>query len=141
MATLLCELMAIFMRILNSDTVSKEQQKKHIAAKLFGDWKTYEDLTGDARFITGEDFVKPESVIKKLAPLKKDHPELPELTIEDITGPRGRLNGIENWTNNIQTGSASQNLNQAKSMLFDNLKITDVLDEYSAVMDYIYSEI
>ncbi|WP_034301587.1 AAA family ATPase [Herbaspirillum sp. RV1423] len=125
--------------VTDSDAPAKEQKKRHMEAKMYGEWLTYEDLTGNSSFITSEDFINSEIIIEKLKILKNEFPNLPELTLQDLSDRKGKLHAIEKWINSkVQLEEKPRVLNQSKALLFDNLLASEILDEYQLVLDHIY---
>lgn len=124
----------------DSDNAAKEAQRKHLSDKMHGEWKTYQDITGNPAHITGEDFVQPQVVLKKVIALRERYEQLPVLTVENLSSHRGRLYGIDNWLNSLGNPDLkNQLLNEIKSLIFNDLKANEIIDEYQLVLDHLYS--
>lgn len=125
--------------ISDADAPAREQQKRHRDAKMFGCWMTYQDITGDKSHITGEDFLADEAIIRRLEPVRKKWPALPELTAKDLSAPKGKLKALEAWVSGIpEKESRDRQIEALKSILFDDLKHHEIEPSYQAVIDHVF---
>jgi predicted ATP-dependent endonuclease of OLD family len=116
--------------ISDNDLVAQEKQKEFIKNKGYGMWRKYNELI-NRKIVTVEDFIKKEILTKFLNEILKteglnekfDLNELPE---------NGRLGYIKNRLKEkgINSGVIKELIQHFKELLFENLQIEDIEDDY-----------
>jgi hypothetical protein len=116
--------------ISDNDSVAREKQKEFVKNKGYGMWKKYNELI-NRKIVTVEDFIKKETLTKFLNEILKteglnekfDLNELPE---------NGRLGYIKNRLKEkgINSGVIKELIQHFKELLFENLQIEDIEDDY-----------
>jgi predicted ATPase len=125
--------------ISDDDVPAKEKQAQYKKDKGYGLWKRYSETAAGINAVTGEDFLKPPAFHKPLAKIKKEYPQLPELSDGDLCGPGGKLKCIETWLkgNGVAADNVSNQIRDLKEDLFNRLKHTDIEDAYRGVLVFI----
>jgi len=119
----------------DSDKVALEKQKEFLKQKIYGEWLTFGDISSSFTQTTSEDFLKLEFLKKGIAEVKKLESKL--TGDPDYTNLRnGILSNITTWI--ISTGVSvdlkNELLEKYKDWLFENLKPTDIGDEYYSLL-------
>ena len=95
-----------------------------------GTWLTYKELTND-KIITLEDFVTNDRIIKVAKEFKKKNNFSIDLCDDNLKTDIGKTNAIKQW---ISLNSGKYNLNKQmkdfKNKLYNNIKKTDITDDY-----------
>jgi hypothetical protein len=130
--------------ISDNDLVAQEKQKEFIKNKGYGMWKKYNELI-NREIVTVEDFIKKEILTKFLNEILKtkglnekfDLNELPE---------NGRLGYIKNrlkekGEKGINDDIIRKLIQHFKELLFENLQIEDIEDDYFDFIKVLKTEI
>lgn len=121
--------------ISDSDKPAKDQQKKYIQAKGFGDWKIYQDIDSTITAITGEDFVTNDFIASQINDSLTgssiptfDHNILPDVN---------KVAFIAKWLteNGMTTEQANVALTNIKNSIFENLVPRYIETNYNRLLE------
>jgi hypothetical protein len=119
----------------DSDQPAKDQQKLFKKDRVFGDWRTYQEIDDTLTAVTGEDFIKKPFFIAQLLLIaqSKGLPNFPEGELP----VSGRISTIEAWLREqgLDDQQAKDFLNEFKSMIFEKLAGKDVEEDYQKFLD------
>ncbi len=123
--------------ISDNDESAKRYQKDYLKERGHGDWKCYDDIIELENVYTSEDFIRADSIIKKIKNLTKEYPYLNNLSKKDILSAKGKIFAIKNWLrkNKIIDEEQKKVIEKIKDEIFDNLKIEDIRDNYYEFLD------
>ena len=121
--------------ISDSDKPAKDQQKIYRQEKGFGEWKHYQDIDASLVAITGEDFVKNDFITKQVKAILagSSMPVFDQTVLSD----KDKLASISKWlTNNGMTADQARGtLTKIKNSIFENLKVQNIEDEYTKLLN------
>lgn len=118
-----------YLIVSDCDQAAKAEQKKFSG---LGQWKRWDELSAEAEIVTGEDFIKSETIITVVSKIKAEHNQLAALMVEDLdlSVGGGKLHSIELWIGNaMNKDEKSVFLNKIKNELASGLTTTDI-EEY-----------
>lgn len=125
----------------DGDQVSEQEQKEFIDNKGYGIWKRYDELFGQRKIVTSEDFIKKETLKEIL------NENLKEISIEfnqNFQLPEvDRLNYIKNQLikENITGDLLKGFIKSFKQKLFKNLKLENIEEDYFEFLKNLQEEI
>ena len=116
--------------ISDSDAPAKEKQKEYMKERGTGLWKRYDEILPGTKEITGEDFIEIKTIEKALKEIKLKYSQLVN-TDPQFDDTRGILFAIKEWLNKNGLSKDSKYIIEGlKDYIFDNLKPSDIKDEY-----------
>jgi len=117
--------------ISDDDEISKEKQKEYIKNRGYGTWKRYSEIQSGTTAITGEDFLVAEAILAAWKKVWSIQPGLPELTVKDINGTKGRVHAISSLLQkNGFHVEAKKIVDEFKEELFNDLKPSHIDSSY-----------
>jgi energy-coupling factor transporter ATP-binding protein EcfA2 len=125
--------------ISDSDPAGLNHQKEYQKTRGWGTWVTLNEVYGLGTKFSGEDLLKPETIIKRANIFRKDHPELREIAIEDLAHGVSTIKNLENWiAQSLYTVEERKSaINELKDKLFEKLKRDEISDEADALIDFV----
>jgi len=115
--------------ISDSDNPAKEKQKEHIDNKGYGEWKRYDEILEGEKVETAEDFIKELLFKESVKKVVKKHQDLDD---SFPINSHGRIDAMKGWLakKGKNQKQIKEILNEIKTDIFDNLKPSDVDDNY-----------
>lgn len=116
----------------DSDASAKEKQTEYQKINGYGLWKRYDEVLSNAKAITAEDFIKLDTIKTLLKQVKTKYPQLIDIEDSKLSDSRGVLFAISEWlkTNGFSAADSKNTIDDLKNNIFDNLKPSDIIDEY-----------
>lgn len=116
----------------DSDAPAKEKQTEYQKINGYGLWKRYDEVLSNAKATTAEDFIKLDTIKTLLKQVKTKYPQLIEIEDSKLSDSRGVLFAISEWlkTNGFSAADSKNTIDDLKNNIFDNLKPSDIIDEY-----------
>lgn len=116
----------------DSDAPAKEKQTEYQKINGYGLWKRYDEVLSNAKAITAEDFIKLDTIKTLLKQVKTKYPQLIDIEDSKLSDSRGVLFAISEWlkTNGFSAADSKNTIDDLKNNIFDNLKPSDIIDEY-----------
>jgi len=116
----------------DSDAPAKEKQTEYQKINGYGLWKRYDEVLSNAKAITAEDFIKLDTIKNLLKQVKTKYPQLIDIEDSKLSDSRGVLFAISEWlkTNGFSAADSKNTIDDLKNNIFDNLKPSDIIDEY-----------
>jgi hypothetical protein len=113
----------------DKDQPALQAQKKYGG---YGEWCTYPDIFTESVAITGEDFLKDTAVLNAIRNTLKNHSGLSGFGVGNFENGKGKIQSIGSWLGNkgIDKDDRRQILDEIKEFIFDNLRTTQIGDEY-----------
>lgn len=113
----------------DSDKPAREQQKLYRGA---GKWVRYDEVLPSETVITGEDFVKAETLNPILQRISTEYPGLDVLPSDDLKHPSGKLAVIRRWlhTATLPSDTVNEIIEDLKQVVFDHIKPSDIEEKY-----------
>lgn len=114
--------------ISDADTPALQWQKQHQRENGWGIWKTLSEVLGPGKFVTAEDLLTEEALIRRTNMFRRQYPELVETTPAFFSSPDPTQKILDSWLTPITTQELSikQLQDELKNFLFDKLKKEDV---------------
>lgn len=125
--------------VTDSDAVAIEKQQSFLQERNNVPWKRYDQLTGEARVLTAEDFIKPVRLAAALQTAISNggyalvaHPDL-FVDAENV----GVVKSVQQFLeiSQVPRDSIKELVNTWKSEIFDSLEIASIADAYSSVVE------
>ena len=116
--------------ISDSDSTALQMKDSFLYNKYSGIWLTYGDYCGE-KFVTLEDFVSNDRILKIAKEFKKKNNFLIDLEEKNFDVDDNKISIIQNWIalNNGKKGLKDM-LKKFKDQLYSNIKKNDILPEY-----------
>lgn len=125
--------------ISDADAAGNQHKKEYENQGGHGKWITYADIFGaGGRHSTGEDFVRPDSIVGKVQAIGEKY-GLRELRQEEFIAGRSRLSVLEGWVREVTARDADRTkhiLSELKEAVFSELSEEDIDEEYLRVIEY-----
>jgi predicted ATP-dependent endonuclease of OLD family len=114
--------------ISDADAPALQWQKQHQRENGWGIWKTLSEVLGSGKFVTAEDLLTVEALIRRTNMFRKQYPELVETTPALFNSPDPTQKILDSWLTPITTQELpiKQLQDELKNFLFDKLKKEDV---------------
>ena len=126
--------------ITDADEPARQRKAEYEKLNGIGPWKTYMEIDNSCNAITGEDFLKYEYILKKVAYLKKQYSEL-KSEPDFKSNSDGVIFNINKWLTPQKTKDEVKIIvNDFKNMLFENLDIVNVDDKYISFLQQLQKE-
>lgn len=128
--------------ISDADEPARRQEKEYIdVVRGYGVWKRYDEIDSNIKAITGEDFIKKDTIIKQLNKIKDQNPNLENPTTLNLSDSKGCLFVIKGW---LKKGGKTDDkikliVDELKNDLFQNLKVAEIEDSYITMLNGITS--
>jgi len=113
----------------DSDKPARERQAEYIKEYHYANWYRYDQLLDDEIVITGEDFIKAETILTYLNKIKMKL-NLIDLNEPHFDHPKGKIHVITEWLKPIGEEKVKEELEKMKESLFNNLKSNQIEDKY-----------
>lgn len=125
--------------ISDADKPAKKNQEEFLKMKLYGSWVRYDELLGDLRYITAEDFIKDDDFLNishEFFNLKKVNVDIDK----DLVASGDRIEKIKNKVSVVLKNNDSVKImmNEFKTHVFDNLKNAMIDDKYYEALKQSY---
>jgi len=120
----------------DGDAPARERQAAHMREKLHGSWQRYDQLSGSDRWVTAEDFFKPEILLDAVASSTSITPALNGAQKYSITDGIPFLKTLDAWlsSNGLGSDGKKEFVETVKTHLFGKLKPGHIVPEYYVVM-------
>lgn len=123
----------LWMVVSDADTAARDQQRKYHGA---GPWLRYDELGAPSGFVTSEDFIDWSAFQSALTRVQSENPSLPLVNDWSAMQGSGKLEKIRRWLlgAGLNAEQVKPILEGIKETAFQELKITQILDEYLQVL-------
>jgi hypothetical protein len=120
----------------DSDSPAREHQAAHVRERLYGSWQRYDQLAGNEKWVTAEDFLKPDILMDAVSTNAGTVPSLSAAPRYVVTEGLPFLKTLDAWlsTNGVASAERKGFSEAVKTRLFENLKPSHVRSEYYDVM-------
>ena len=117
--------------ISDSDETAIQMKNSFQENRFSGIWITYGELCGE-KIVTLEDFITDEKILKVAKDYKKENSYSMELDEKILKNYNGKLEAIQEWIIlNSGKKDIKNKVKDFKSKLYDNIKKSDINDEYA----------
>lgn len=124
--------------ISDADSAGLQGKRQYEAPNAWGAWKTLKDAFPSSNIQTSEDLINRATIVKKSNRFRSTAPNLAELSEEFFRPTESTIAGLRRW---VESAEPAENIdllmNQLKSMLFDGLKRSDLVDEAETLLDFV----
>lgn len=117
----------------DEDETAKQHKAEYLKLKIHGKWKTYSEVFDSSIAITGEDFIKDNTIIKALSIVKKSNNTLSQVDNPSLSHPKGKIYAIKEWLQKSGINNKDEKekiVSELKHHIFENLTNSDIEDTY-----------
>lgn len=125
--------------ISDADKAAIEKRKEYQKVGAWGHWLTLSDILKSSSYVTAEDLISREAVLRRVNKITGKYEQLPNLSVEALSTGSGTINSIERWlrTNGLESHRIEAAITEIKDALYTHLKREELVDAVDELVHFV----